>query len=207
MIAELQTLSESGSWEVMRIGLARFLGVAGPVPDQVLRRAIADDHFAHYLIVCRGEPTTLEMLLRDPKNEAYSVTGGAGVGMASGAATEQALRPAVVAAPRAPASSIGLVAKAAGSFARWAAAGFTQVDRAEFDRRYGICLACSHLTTPPDLAAYRLAPDVGDDRRICDACGCFATAKARRTNERCPVADPARPGLNRWGQAIGPNPD
>jgi hypothetical protein len=98
---------------------------------------------------------------------------------------------------------VALLAKATGAFARWARQGFTRVEPEEFDRRYAACLACPHLTEPSDAAVYKVAgPRTGDDRRICDACGCFVVPKARRTSEHCPVADPSRPGLNRWGQEM-----
>jgi hypothetical protein len=193
MIPELQQLSESTSWEEIRSGFGRFLGVDAPLTDAVIRRAMADDRFAHYLLITRGQPATMRMLLEDPSNAQYA-------GPDASSASDPALVD-VDPTPQTSQGSVALIAKATGAFARWARQGFTRVEPEEFDRRYAACQACPHLTDPSDAAVYKIAAP-RDDRRICGACGCFVVWKARRTSERCPAADPSRPDVNRWGQEL-----
>jgi hypothetical protein len=69
-------------------------------------------------------------------------------------------------------SLVAQAGNALGAAARFVASGFATVDRAEFDRRKGICLACEF---------YR----ENDDR--CLKCGCYLAVKPWGVREHCPI--------------------
>jgi hypothetical protein len=191
MIRELEALSRMDSWSSMHAAFGAYLGMA--VPPEVLRRALDDDQFAHYLMICKGQPTYLAPLISDPKNQAYVDTPPPD--------EPKATAPVTTAAQ--PHSTLGLVARASGSFLRWGASGFSRVERAVVEQRYAACTSCPELRATPDQLLYKIMPKSrDDDGRVCNACGCPVVAKGKRATERCPVADPDRPGHNRWGQAI-----
>ena len=66
---------------------------------------------------------------------------------------------------------------------------------------FGACRACPHLVDPPaDRLLYKLSTGSPVERKICDACGCVASRKARLPSEGCPKADPSDPARTRWGE-------
>jgi hypothetical protein len=112
--------------------------------------------------------------------------------------------PPVAAAPAAPEapgqSTAELVAKASKSFWEWTKSGFRVIDEATYATRIAACQACPNLIDHPDKPVYALVAKRDD--KICAACGCVVAKKAKLPHEACPVADPARPGLNRWGELL-----
>lgn len=166
------------SWSDLCQRFGELMNLGGPAPLPVVRRAMQDDLFAHYLVVTRNSPQMQQMLLQDPKNKAYETP---------------------VDAPKH--SSPALVARAAKAMVKWGKAGFERVDQGTYAQRTEACQRCPYLVDPPDLTAYKMLKLAGD-RRVCAKCGCVASRKAQVPTERCPVADPKNPGLNRWGQPM-----
>lgn len=188
MIDRLQQLEQSQSWEDVRLEFGKYLGLQGAAPAGVTRRAMEDRMFAHYLVVCREHPSYLEKLLKDPKNKKYEDT---------------AAGPAVTVLPVADdRSNLELVARASKSLFKWAQAGFERVDQVEFDKRFETCKTCPFLAAAPDKMVYKFKLKNETDMRVCNACGCVASRKARLATEACPKADPANPGFNHWGQPM-----
>jgi hypothetical protein len=188
MIDKLHQLKQSQSWEEVRLEFGKYLGLEEAAPAGVTRRAMEDRMFAHYLVVCREHPSYLEKLLKDPKNKKYEDTAaGAGVPVVP-AAVER--------------SNLELVAKASKSLLKWAKAGFERVDQVEYDKRFEACKNCLFLAAAPDKIVYKFKLKNETDMRVCNACGCVASRKARLATEACPKADPANPGFNRWGQPM-----
>lgn len=175
----MEDLKNAGSWGEMLEQFQVFLGSEKPVPPAVLRRALADDMFAHYLIVCRNHQPHLTSLFNDPRNRTYE-------------------RPDDIEEK----SSILLAAKAAKAFMKWGKAGFSQVDEETFEQRFSACESCEYLVQPPKKLIYKLVASKRSDQRVCSACGCVASRKARLSTESCPVAGRDNPSLNRWGQPM-----
>jgi hypothetical protein len=184
VIQELLDAPETESWDETRARVGRGLGLPGPVPGPVLRRMLAEPAFARDVAISRSAPGFLRALFDDPRTARYA-------------------DPPAEAAGPAERSNAELLRSAAGALMRWGRTGFARVDEATFERRWSACQGCPNLGDPPeDRALYRvkLAGDV--DRRVCGACGCVASRKARLPTETCPVADPADPAMNRWGEPV-----
>lgn len=173
----LDELKSSTSWQETQARLGEFLGLDGPAPIAIVRRAMQEEQFCYYLITARNHPELLKFLLADPKNAKYD--------MAETAAGY---------------TSAQLARKAAGALASWGRAGFSRVDDEVFEQRFGACLACEHLVDPPDRIVYKATVGAKSDKRVCAACGCVAARKARLTSESCPVAHREMPGMTRWGE-------
>jgi hypothetical protein len=166
--------------ECVRLGAE--LRLDKPVPDAVYLGALHDHDYARNLFLCSGAPPLLDFLMRNPPGVP---------GQGAQAQDDQDY------------SSLELVAKASKSFWAWTKSGFKLVDEAVYERRLSACRACPKLITHPEKAAYAL---VKESDKICSSCGCVVTKKARMPHETCPVADPDRPGLNRWGELITSGP-
>ncbi|MGB8266809.1 MAG: hypothetical protein WCE44_10830 [Candidatus Velthaea sp.] len=171
---EVETIED---WDGKRAKLGELLGLSEAVPCAVLRRAIADRHYAAYLANTRHSPQLLQVLFDAPKTRAFE-------------------QPSDVE----PLSSFDLVRKASASFLEWARAGAPRIDSETFERRFSACEGCEYLGPAPDRLVYRVRLRRGSDTRICTKCGCPAAAKARRPTERCPAVDPKNPTLTRWGE-------
>jgi hypothetical protein len=183
MLEQIEELRDAATEDELAARLGGYLGLEGPLPRAALRRAVVDERFARYLVSSRGRPDHLALLLTDRRNERYAGRDAAPV--------------------RVEPSTRELVAKAGRAAARWARRGFETVDAETFEARFAACQACEHLIDPPDKVVYKVRLSPHSDPRICGACGCVAIRKARLPDERCPVADADRPGVNRWGQALG----
>jgi hypothetical protein len=177
MLETLPELQGIESPEEMRAKFGDFLGLEGPAPRAVFRRALVDDHYARYLITSRHRPSLLAVLFKDPRNRQYEEPE---------AATER--------------SSLELVVKAGGAMVQWSRTGFARVAAETFERRFAACQACEHLVAPPDKLVYKIRFAKASDPRVCNACGCVASRKAHLPTERCPVASADDPALNRWGE-------
>lgn len=174
--------------------LGAFLGLDTAAPGPVVRRAIVDDRFCRYLLTSRGRPGTLKVLFSDPVNRTYEDQAAAEVVAAPPPALEAETPTA------AERSSLSLIMKAGAAVAKWGASGFARVDDATFDARFGACQRCDQLVAPPDKLLYKVRLGARSDQRVCNACGCPAANKAKLPTEHCPLADPANPGVNRWGE-------
>ncbi|NNB93037.1 hypothetical protein HI113_03815 [Corallococcus exiguus] len=179
MLEAIEELRGASSEQELSARFGQFLGLSGGVPLPTLRRAIIDDRFALHLILSRNQPRALKMLFRDPRNTQYENT----------EAPEQH-------------SNLELLWKAGKAIAKWGATGFEKIDPKLFEDRFSACQGCEKLVEPPNRVLYKVKLSGASDQRICSACGCVAARKARVPTERCPVADPTKPGLNRWGQPL-----
>ena len=171
MIAVLQRLEATGSWDVQLQELGRYLGWTAPLPGAVLRRARVDDFFASLVVLSRNQPDLLEQLFNAPRTRAFEQH-------------EQPQRP-----------TAATVRKLAGSLLQWARNGFETVDEDEYAQRIETCLGCPELVAAPDTALYKLKLSTETDMRVCRLCGCVARRKARLGSESCPANRwPAREG-------------
>jgi hypothetical protein len=191
MLDKLKQLEQSRSWDDVRLEFGKYLGLEGPAPSGVIRRAMEERMFAHYLVVCREHPSYLGKLLTDPKNKEYEDKAADAAAPAFPVADDR--------------SNLELVAKVSKSLFKWAKAGFARVDPAEFDKRFEACKSCSFLAAAPDKMVYKFKLKNETDMRVCNACGCVASRKARLATEVCPEAGPANRGFNRWGQPMPGN--
>ena len=174
MIQELLGAREDESWGELRARMGRFLSLDTPVPSPVMKRIVEDPQFASDVVVARNAPAFLRALFADPKNADFA-----------GAVPEDR-------------SNTSLAREAAQAFLRWAKSGFTTADEATYRRRLDACASCEHHVDPPRKLVYRFAN--AETQKICDACGCTVARKARLASEHCPLADPLRPGFDRWGE-------
>ncbi|HEY6391849.1 MAG TPA: hypothetical protein VIX89_11260, partial [Bryobacteraceae bacterium] len=158
----LEQLKQATTWQEMQSSLGQYLGMDGPAPLAVVRRTQQDEQFRHYLITCRNQPQMLRFLLADPRNDNFKLA----------VETEH--------------STPELVAKLGKTLFAWGKAGLTRVSEEVFERRFSACRECDRLMDPPDKTVYRLVTMSGD-QRICGACGCMASRKARLPHESCPV--------------------
>jgi hypothetical protein len=176
----LLAVGEGETWDAMCLRVGRVLGMSEPVPSHAMQRMIADGTFAHDVLSSRNVPAFLEALFDDPASRAY------------GGSAQTVHR-----------SNAELLAKAAGALLTWGKTGFSQVNAATYERRFGACRACPHLVDPPaDRLLYKLSTGSPVERKICDACGCVASRKARLPSEGCPQADPSDPSRTRWGEPL-----
>lgn len=193
MLHMVEELRDTASEAELGERLGAFLGLATPAPASVVRRAIVDTRFCRYLLTSRGRPGTLKVLFADPANQQYAE--------APAPDPEAAAAPAP-ARPATERSSFSLVMKAGAAVAKWGASGFARVDDATFEARFGACQRCDQLVAPPDKLLYKVRLGARSDQRVCNACGCPAASKSKLPTEHCPLADPANPGLNRWGEPL-----
>jgi hypothetical protein len=155
-----------------------FLGLDGPVSEDVFVGAMQDPVYARNLIISRSAPAFLKVLLDKPPQQ----------------------KPA---AGQAEKTNVELLAKAARSLWNWTRSGMETVSDETYRRRLDRCAVCPHHTTAPNRAIYNLGAAFMDDtqeRRICTLCGCVTANKARMATENCPSEDPHRPDFTRWGE-------
>ncbi|MFJ4184237.1 hypothetical protein [Kitasatospora sp. NPDC089509] len=155
--------------EAQRTELGRILGLDTPASEDVLRAAVTDDGYARNLLACRRDPELLNLVLARPP------------------------------VPAEPLPSSTLIARGASALSRWARTGFTVVSDDVFDARTRACAACPHLSMQQGNLLQQIAAKGLTDKSTCTLCGCVAARKARLPSERCPGADPERPGHSRWG--------
>lgn len=150
--------------------ISRALGVT-PLPAQVVERAAADSLYLHTLVGRRDDAEGLTDLI------------AAGRGPL----------------PKwAPPANATLIARAATALARWAAAGFGEVDAASRERRRAACRRCPHLTQPGSHLL--LALSAGREGHVCGLCSCAVDHKTALPTESCPAPDPDDAKQTRWGE-------
>lgn len=169
----LQELMDNDiSWDDMRQEFGAYLGLPDPVPSAVLRKAINDEKYACYVASARNNPGYLQMLFN--------------------------VEPEI----QEDRSNLQLLGKAAKSLLKWGASGFGYADEALYATRISACSSCEYLRDAPAKAVYNLKMSSDTDNRICSACGCVASRKARLATESCPVKSMKDATLNRWGEAF-----
>lgn len=195
---------EAASWQEQRAELGRLLELGEPVPDAVLRRALAEQRFYYYLISFRGRPDMLKRFFRAPATLAYQDAGGV-----AQARQQTSRSPAAAAARRSDATAVApqrageLIGSASAALARWTRSGFARPTQEVYERRLAACLGCDQLSLPPPSLLSRIAGPGPADRaagRVCGACGCPVTRKAGFASESCPLPDLADPVRTRWGE-------
>lgn len=189
------------NWAEQRAELGRLLGLAGPVPDAVLRRALAEQVFVYHLFASAGRPEMLERFFQAPATLAYAEP----TTSPAASPAEQASAPTAGQAGQADQGNLDLARTATKALAKWATSGFRRADPQVYERRLAACLGCDQLAEPPrSVLAKIAAPGAGDraDGMVCGACGCFVTRKAGLATESCPLPDPADPARTRWGDPV-----
>lgn len=185
MIEELLSIQQNDSFPEMCARMGAFLGKNGPVPENALRRAIADPDYANNLIMCRNAPEFLDVLLQDPQNAAYEVE-----------------------ETKSEIGNSDLLRNAANAFVRWGKAGFSTVDDVTLERRENACLSCEHLQKPEKMLQ-KLVTSKSEEQLgkraadcVCNLCGCVISKKIRLPTESCPGKNPDNPQLNKWGEPL-----
>jgi hypothetical protein len=183
VLTELEEQLDGLEWEQARVAAAEYVGLPGSLPAPALRRALVEDRYCRVLLAFRGNLPRLQGLVDHPDNRAYALP--------------EDCAPAPVTTDS---STAGLVKEAGRALKDWAAAGFRTADPETYERRTAACAGCPELTEPPVKWVYKVALATASDDRVCGACGCVASRKARLVTEHCPRRDPARPDLSRWGE-------
>lgn len=165
--------------------LAASIGVTVTVPAEALAAALADESYYNLLFLHRESPEELEWLLANPPREGAPVPG----------------------VP--PRSSSAMIRSAVGAYWRWGRAGFPQVALEVIERRENACLACPNFAEPTHalqkVATLGWSAELIGRRtvgRVCSLCSCGIARKIRLPSAACPAADPASPGLTRWGDPV-----
>lgn len=170
-------VDETLSIDAQREELGAILGLDGPVAEEVLAAAVANERYARNLLVCRGTPELMEGLLANPPRAAGRM------------------------------GAVELAVEGTRALLRWGATGFTVAAGEQYRARLAACEACPHLSTPPAEGGarvlYRLAGTRAAERTVCTSCGCVVTRKARLPAAACPEPHPDRPGFNRWNEPDG----
>jgi hypothetical protein len=177
MLPEIEDLKQLRSWPQVCARFGELIGLDGPAPPAVVRRALSDQRYAFYLLLTRDAPRLRLRLLEDPRNREYETAGK---------------------------STPELVGRAAKALARWTVAGLQTVDDETFQRRWASCQACPLLVEAPDRIVYKGLAILAKNRWVCSVCGCVAVTKARISTEQCPVTDPADSSRTRWGEPTVP---
>ncbi|WP_160710826.1 hypothetical protein [Chitinophaga solisilvae] len=172
MQALQEIINKEMNWDDMRLEFGKLLGMTGPVPSAVLKKAIDSEKYASYLISASNNPKYLELMFNMPADVQEDK------------------------------SNLQVLAKAASSLLKWGKSGFGFAPEEVFEKRFSACVSCEYLREAPDKVVYKLAMSKQTDDRICSACGCVASRKARLRSESCPVRNEKDPSLNRWGEAI-----
>lgn len=161
-----------------------MLGLDQPVSETVLIAAVEEPGYARSLMAATNKPERLNDLLHHPPR------------LQSKVATNHY-------------TTRKLLTKASSALMKWALNGFPTVPKATLRTREDACLACPNLTAPTNTlqqitasAAPRTELGRRTGNKSCAVCGCVITNKIRLATETCPVEDPARPGVNLWGEAV-----
>lgn len=168
--------------------LSKVLGLHERTTLAVTLRVLADSAFAEKLISVRNFPNWRDSLLTDPTNAAFEP-------MDQPQEDEGDVLPVT--------STVALIKKSSAALLRWGASGFQKTEPEIAEKRKAACLSCDQLTTPPNRLPYKIAQSLSrGDQRICTACGCVVAKKILMATERCPLANPQKPHLSRWGDPI-----
>lgn len=106
-------------------------------------------------------------------------------------------------------TSASVAMKAVNAFWKWSRSGFGRVSAEVAERRLAACKACENYSDPPDTVLHKLGgmatlgTKAANPGKVCGLCGCYISKKIIPSSEKCPMEDPARPGLSKWGEVIG----
>lgn len=178
--------------EELQAQFAEYLGTADPVPIGVILHAVEDQYFRSNLMLCRNRPDMLRSLFSNPKNVEFEEQ----------YRSESKLGGDTQAELPGQHGTLELLGRASKAVFSWAKVGFANVDMATFERRFSACQGCDMLSDPPTKMIYKLVKTKHTDPRICGACGCVASRKARMASESCPLASKEDSQLNRWGEPL-----
>ncbi|HEX7902461.1 MAG TPA: hypothetical protein VF487_01185 [Chitinophagaceae bacterium] len=167
-----EILKSDKSWDDMRSEFGSYLGLVHPVPSAVLHKAITDEKYACYLAAAKDRPDYLKLLFNVPENIKEDKT------------------------------NLTLLINGAKSLLKWGASGFGLVTEEVYLARMKACEGCEYLRESPGKAVYKVKLSKETDMRICSACGCVASRKARLKSETCPVVHPENNLLNKWNESI-----
>jgi len=185
MVDTIHDVFSASSETEMCMRMGEYLGLDSPAPLAVVRRAVIDGYYASYLTRSRYRLDTLAVLFRDPKNRMFE-------------------EPDSTSGRKPPPehSALKLMLSATKAVGTWGASGFKQLDPEALAARLAACTACEHLVEAPNKLIYKVRLSPQSEQRICNECGCSVSRKTRIPTEKCPSADPDRPGFNRWGQSL-----
>ncbi|MBB1642971.1 hypothetical protein [Sphingobacterium sp. UME9] len=179
MVDIIKDIETTGSWNDMRSALGNLLGLDHPVSSAVLARAREDDKFASHLFISRFDLDLLNLFLNDKRNieyELYQIPENH--------------------------SNMQLAKKATKALLEWGKTGFHTVSKEIYEQRLNSCNTCEFIRNPPHQLAYKVKLKSESDPRICGACGCGISRKARLATETCPVQDPSKKGFNLWNEPV-----
>jgi len=183
-------LHDSQTLEKSQQILGELINLGQPASEAVTRRALADQRYAHYLLITKDIPELRDKLLLDPRNESFESDGSRSDGLKE-----------VQSSVDGPSGNIELIFRTTSSFLAWGKSGFKLADQNLLDKRLQACERCEFLTDPPKKLIYLgLELVTGKRDKICKACGCFVKKKAMLPSEKCPKQDPVQPNLSRWGE-------
>lgn len=181
---------KASSFEEAQQILGEMINLEQPASESVTRRALADHHYAFYLICTKDIPELQEKLLQDPRNEEFEAND-----------LLKLEKRTVPGDAETKLDNIQLVRKAAKSFTVWGKAGFKLALQGIIEKRLAVCEKCEFFTDPPKTIIYQgLKVITGKDEKICSECGCLVSKKVMLPNEQCPKQDPSQPGLSLWGE-------
>lgn len=191
----MQNVVMDNTIEEGRKEFATILGLDEPVSAEVLLAALADETYAHNLLVSRKEPAFLKHLLAHPPGSPATTP-----------ATDSS-------AEVIETSNLELIGRAGKALFNWGKVGFAVVDDETLKRREDACLSCPNLEEPQKLLQKLVGSAASPDKigrrtgaKTCRLCGCNTSKKIRLPSERCPDKHPVSEGLTRWGEPFLENP-
>jgi hypothetical protein len=159
--------------DALVLGTTAELGLSRPLDLKVLRAASGDPEYAQSLAGNRGDTKRLQQLVENPPEMPDASEGF---------------------------SDLDLALHGARVLWSWLRDGRRTASEDERARRLSICRACPDVRELPATWLYALAAVGVTEPLLCGKCGCVLERKAQMTVGSCPSEDPARPGLDRWGQ-------
>jgi hypothetical protein len=171
--------------------LGELLQLDGPVEQRVLLAALENETYATNLLISKGVPEYMELLLRTPPSLQQTVSPG------DESKAEQ----------KGEYTQADLVKRASKSLYSWAQTGFRKVPWEILEKREAACLACPNLTEPTHIlqkmsTSSTIKNETGKraGNKACKICGCAVKNKMKVATDTCPQEAPNNPGYNRWGE-------
>ena len=171
--------------------LGQFIGLDGPVAEDVFHAVLENPAYAANLFCARNEPGFRDYLVAHPQRRPNALS------------ASDITNPACISSDGK--GNIELMAKAAQALLNWSLSGFKTADNDLFQKRITACKACPEYIAPPKKLVYLISAFLSQKTAvgmICRQCGCIVDKKARVRYERCPEADPDNPGFSLWGEPV-----